>query len=235
MNDRKQKLLVVTGGSKGIGFAIAQRFAENGYRIVNLSRAAIAMPGAIQITVDFRSKAWREDIAPQLSQALADSGEICLVHNSAYQHPGGVGEIDEPGLRQSLEVNVVAPTLLNTLVLPHMQAGSSIIYIGSTLSSRATKGMAAYVISKHAIAGLMKSTAQDLAGKAIHTVCVCPGFTDTEMLRSYGGDALQHLSSLVTQQRLILPEEIATTVFHASESPVLNGSMIQADLAFIEP
>ena len=95
--------------------------------------------------------------------------------------------------------------------------------------------MVAYATSKHAVAGLMRSTAQDLAGTGIHTACICPGFTNTEMLQGYGGEALSHLASLVTQKRLIAPAEIAELLFHAAQNPVVNGSMIQADLGFIEP
>lgn len=235
MNAAARPTLVVTGGGRGIGLATAKRFAEAGFAIINLSRSPIPMDDARQITVDFAEHGWDTTAGAELTEALAGAGPVCLVHNSAFQLPGDAANIDIPGLRTSLEINVVAPAILNTLVLPSMGTGSSVIYIGSTLSHRATPGMAAYATSKHAVAGLMKSTAQDLAGTGIHTACVCPGFTNTEMLRSYGGEALEHLASLVTQHRLIEPEEIAETVFHTSQNPVLNGAMLRADLGFIEP
>lgn len=235
MNSKARQMLVITGGGRGIGLATAERFARAGFEIVNLSRSPIPMDDARQIGVDFAESGWEDAVGEQLTAALEGAGQVCLVHNSAFQQPGDVAHIDIAGLRNSLEINVVAPAALNRLVLPAMSEGSSIIYVGSTLSHRATRGMAAYATSKHAVAGLMKSTAQDLAGTGIHTACVCPGFTDTEMLRSYGGEALEHLASLVTQNRLIAPDEIAETIFHAAGSPVLNGAMLQADLGFIEP
>jgi len=235
MNSAFRQGLVITGGGRGIGLATARRFVEAGFEIVNLSRSPIPIDTARQITVDFAAHGWESAVSEQLSEALDGFERVCLVHNSALQLPGDVANIDIVGLRNSLEINVVAPAILNRLVLPSMTAGSSIIYVGSTLSHRATRGMAAYATSKHAVVGLMKSTAQDLAGSGIHTVCVCPGFTNTEMLRSYGGEALDHLASLVTQNRLIEPVEIAETIFHAAQSPVLNGAMLLADLGFIEP
>lgn len=230
-----RKTLLITGGSRGIGLAAVRRFAEEGYAVVSLSRSAAALDGATHIAADFADPAWTEAASEPLCAALAGSDSICLVHNSALQIPGSTAEIDIDGLRRSLEVNVVAPAALNRIVLPLMPRGSSILYVGSTLSQRATRGMAAYATSKYAVAGLMRSTAQDLGGTGIHTACICPGFTDTEMLRSYGGDALKHLASLVTQQRLIAPREIADLLLHAARNPVVNGSMIQADLGFIEP
>lgn len=228
-------ILVITGGSTGIGLATAKRFAAAGYRIVNLSRSPIPMEAAVHITVDFADPDWADQAAAPLDAALPEGARICLVHNSAFKSAGDVASVDAATLRTSFEINAVAPALLNQLLLPRMIAGSSIIYIGSTLSHRATRGMAAYAMSKHALAGLMRSTAQDLAGQGIHTVCVCPGFTNTEMLRNYGGETLSQLASLLTQNRLIEPEEIAETIFHAGQSPVLNGSMVLAELGFIEP
>lgn len=229
------KTLVITGGSRGIGHAAARRFADAGYAVVNLSRSPAALAGVTHIAADFADPAWAETVAEPLRAAIDESDSICLVHNSALQVPGSTVEIDIAGLRRSLEINVVAPAALNRIVLPLMRPGSSILYVGSTLSHRATRGMAAYATSKHAVAGLMRSTAQDLAGTGIHTACICPGFTNTEMLQSYGGEALSHLALLVTQQRLIAPEEIAELLFQAACNPVVNGSMIQADLGFIEP
>jgi 3-oxoacyl-[acyl-carrier protein] reductase len=229
------KTLVITGGSRGIGHATASRFADAGHTIVNLSRSPAALRGVTDIAVDFADPAWPDAAAAPLRTAIGESASICLIHNSALQVPGDTAEIDIAGLRRSLEINVVAPAALNRIVLPLMRPGSSILYVGSTLSQRATRGMAAYATSKHAVAGLMRSTAQDLAGTGIHTACICPGFTNTEMLQSYGGEALSHLASLVTQKRLIAPEEIAELLFHAANNPVVNGSMIQADLGFIEP
>ncbi|MGV3478846.1 MAG: SDR family NAD(P)-dependent oxidoreductase [Sphingobium sp.] len=229
------KTLVITGGSRGIGHATASRFAEAGYGIVNLSRSPATLPHVTDIAADFADPAWTETAAEPLRAAIGESDSICLIHNSALQVPGGTAEIDIAGLRRALEINVVAPAALNRIVLPLMRPGSSILYVGSTLSQRATRGMAAYATSKHAVAGLMRSTAQDLAGTGIHTACICPGFTNTEMLQGYGGEALSHLASLVTQKRLIAPGEIAELLFHAAHNPVVNGSMIQADLGFIEP
>lgn len=227
--------LVITGGSAGIGLATARRFAAAGWRIVNLSRSPIPMENAVQIKADFADPDWTAQVAPPLREALPAGGRICLVHNAGSKHAGPVTAVDAASLRECLEINAVAPALLNLLVLPSMAAGSSILYVGSTLSHRATRGMAAYTMSKHALAGLMRSTAQDLAGRHIHTACICPGFTETDMLRTYGADAMRHLAGLVTQDRLIDPDEIARTLLFAADNPVVNGSMMMADLAFIEP
>jgi NAD(P)-dependent dehydrogenase (short-subunit alcohol dehydrogenase family) len=226
---------VITGASRGIGHAAAERFAAAGYGVVNLSRSPSSLEGVVNIAVDLAAPDWSAAAGPALRAAVAGAPTISLVHNSALKLAGGVDEVEAADLRQMLEVAVVAPAILNRLLLGEMRPGSSIIYIGSTLSQRATRGMAAYVACKHAVLGLMRSTCQDLAGRQIHSCCVNPGFTDTEMLRSYGGEALAHLAGLSTQNRLIAPSEIAELICFAAANPVVNGAALNADLGFIEP
>lgn len=233
-SDNTGKCLVITGGSKGIGLATVHRFQRAGYRIVNLSRSPLPLAGAEHIAVDLADPDWTEAVAERLLGAVDGARALALVHNSALQVPGGVDAIDAADFRRMLEINVVAPTRLNRLLLPQMRPSSSILYIGSTLCLRATPGMAAYVACKHALLGLMRSTCQDLAGRGIHTACICPGFTDTEMLREFAGAALDHIRARCTQGRLIEPDEIADVIHFAAEHPVVNGSALGADLGLVE-
>ena len=114
---------------------------------------------------------------------------------------------------------------------------SAIIYLGSTLAEKAVANSFSYVTSKHAVIGMMRATCQDLDGTGIHTACVCPGFTDTEMLQVHLGDdedVLAGITKLSTFGRLITPEEIAATICFAALNPVVNGSVIHANLGQIE-
>jgi len=131
---------------------------------------------------------------------------------------------------------VIAPALLNKLLLPSMKQGSSVIYIGSTLSEKAVAGCCSYITSKHAVVGLMKSTCQDAAGMGIHTACICPGFTETEMLKIHvgGSENLAEIAGMSTFGRLISPIEIADMIFFCAENAVINGSVIHANLGQVE-
>lgn len=232
--DTASRALVITGASRGIGLATASRFLESGYKVVNISRTPVAIDGVVQLCADLSTPDWQDAIAADLLAAVDGVQTLVAVHNAALQPPGPVQDLQPEVLRQVMELNVVAPTILNRLLLPHMGRGSAIIYIGSTMSFKATAGIAAYVASKHAVLGLMRSTCQDLAGRGIHTASVCPGFTDTEMLRGFGGDALEHLASRSTQGRLVQPEEVAASIQFCAENPVVNGSLVKADLGFVE-
>ncbi len=126
---------------------------------------------------------------------------------------------------------MVAPNTLNYFAIPYMKRGSSIIYVGSTLAEKAVPGTYTYVVSKHALIGMMRSTCQDLAGQEIHTACVCPGFTDTEMLREHvPAEAMDGIRAMSAYGRLSDPDEIAETIFWAATNPVINGAVLHANL-----
>lgn len=231
------KTLVITGGSKGIGLATAQLFAADGYRVVNISRSPIPLAGAVQLGIDIAEPDWAARHGEAVRAAVAGSRSIALVHNAGLLTKDSVENVAAATLQRSLQVNVVACVQLDQLLLPAMGAGSSIVYVGSTLGEKAVAGSCAYVVSKHALVGLMRATCQDLAGRGIHTACVCPGFTDTEMLRAHVGQSpavLEALAGNMTFGRLIDPVEIARTIHFCAGNPVINGAVIHANLGQVE-
>lgn len=231
------KVLIVSGGSQGIGYATAQRFQAEGYRIVNLSRRGIAMEGAEQICVDMQQLDWLESCAEELTAIAANADELVLLHNAARHDGDSVANLEAENFRQVLQINLVAPQQLNQLLIPMMKPGSAILYMGSTLSEKAVSGCASYIASKHGIIGLMRATTQDLVGKGIHSACICPGFTDTGMLRGMLGDdpaVMANITGMVSFGRLIDPAEIAATIWFCAANPVMNGSVIHANLGQIE-
>ena len=232
-----KKTLVITGASKGIGLATARLFLDQGYEIVNVSRSQIPLQTATQIFVDLAAPEDLQAKQEAIIDAVKGSDQLVLVHNAALMNKDSVKNITAEAMRDAFEVSVTAPTILNQILFKHMLAGSAIIYIGSTLSEKAVPNTASYVISKHATAGLMRSTCQDLIRTGIHTACVCPGFTETEMLKKHVGNdqgTLDLLATKMADNRLISPQEIASTIYFCAMNPVLNGSLIHANLGQIE-
>lgn len=231
------KLLVISGASRGIGKSTAQLFQASGYKVINLSRSPANLEGVLDVSADLSEPRWINHVRVELSNRLEGIDEIALVHNAGVLVKDKVGELPQEQLRRVLEVNVVASSMLNDLLIPRMPSGSSIIYLGSTLSEKAVPGTASYVTSKHAVVGLMRSTCQDLAGTGIHTACICPGFTDTEMLRDNIGDdpeVLEAIAGMQTYNRLVEPEEIAQAIFSVSQQPVFNGAVLHTNLGQVE-
>lgn len=229
------KLLIVTGASSGIGLHSAQAFLNAGYNVVNLSRRRCPLDAVSHINCDLASPGFTEQLTPQISPMLRDADRIVLLHNASRLDNDNAVETPSNTLRDILEVNVVAPNSLNYLILPYMKPGSSVLFVGSTLAEKAVPNSFSYVTTKHAQIGMMRSLTQDLVGRGVHTACICPGFTDTEMLRKHvGDDGMEFVAGLSAFKRLIEPDEIAETLLFAAHSPVLNGSVIHANLGQVE-
>lgn len=228
--------LIISGASKGIGLATAKTFADNDYRVINLSRHPAEDARIENHAVDLLQPN-ASDKLDEIFKRQLKAGPLTLVHNAAKLINDSIDNSTPDALREILELNVVAPQLLNSKLLPYMHPGSAIIYVGSTLSEKAVANSFSYVTSKHAIVGMMKATCQDLSGRQIHTACVCPGFTDTEMLREHVGyqeEVLTDIASASTFGRLIEPSEIAQTILFAARSPVINGAVMHCNLGQIE-
>ncbi len=229
------KILLITGASAGIGLATARLFADDGFTVVNLSRRRCPLPRATHINCDLATPRFLDNISGQLGPLLGDAERIVLVHNAARLDNDSAVETPSNRLREVIEVNLVAANTLNYFTLPFMRSGSSVLYVGSTLSEKAIPGKFSYVVTKHALVGMMRATCQDLAGRSIHTACICPGFTDTEMLREHvPADALDSVRSMSTYGRLITPDEIARTLHWAAHNPVVNGAVLHANLGQVE-
>lgn len=229
------KCLIITGASAGIGLHTAETFLKAGFQVINLSRRRCPLDAVTHINCDLAEPGFLEQISPQISGTLQNAEQVVLIHNAARMANDSAVETPSNELRGVLEVNLVAPNTLNYFVIPFMQAGSSILYVGSTLSEKAVPGSFSYVTSKHAMVGMMRATCQDLAGRGIHTACICPGFTDTEMLRAHvPEEAMEQVQGMSAYNRLVHPDEIAATLMWAANSPVLNGTVLHANLGQVE-
>lgn len=229
------KVLLITGASAGIGLHTAQRFLAEGFSVINLSRRRCPVNAVTHINCDLAAPGFLETISSQLTPQLQDAEQIVMIHNAAKMENDSAVETPSNAFRSVLEVNLVAPNSLNYYVIPFMRPGSALLYVGSTLSEKAVPGSYSYVVTKHASIGMMRATAQDLAGRGIHTACICPGFTDTEMLRAHvPPEAMDAVRAMSAFDRLIDPDEIAECLFWASANPVINGSVLHANLGQIE-
>ena len=224
---------IITGASVGIGRAAAEAFLGEGFRVFNLSRRPCPVAGVTNLHCDLSSPPSIVAACEALDGALGGDHQVALVHNASQMLKDSAANCDSDSLRQVLETNVVAVNSLNQLLLPRVPRGSSVIYVGSTLSEKAVPGSFSYVLSKHAQLGMMRATCQDLMGSGVHTALVCPGFTDTEMLRTHIGydpEVEQAIAGMNSYQRLIDPAEIAELIRWAHHNPVINGSVLHANL-----
>ncbi len=224
---------IITGASVGIGEASARTFLARGYEVYNLSRRPCPVSGVNNIACDLSSEEAIDKAADTLLKTIGNSDCVALLHNACQMRKDSATECSSESLREVLETNLIAVNSLNQRLLPSLPGSSSVLYIGSTLSEKAVPGSFSYVISKHALLGMMRASCQDLMGSGIHTALICPGFTDTEMLRTHlknDKEVMRSIASMNSFSRLIEPEEIAEFIFWAHNNPVINGSVLHANL-----
>ncbi|MEY3734135.1 MAG: hypothetical protein RL347_1494 [Actinomycetota bacterium] len=232
--------ILVTGGSRGIGAAIARRFAADGWRVAVHFHASpeaaqevlASLPGSghVAVRADLRDPAAITSMVAEAADALG--GLDVLVNNAGvfFDHP--IDEVDfETWLdawRQTLDINLLAPALVTWHAVRHMGPGGRVINVGSRGAFRGEPHSPAYGASKAGIAAFGQSLAKYLGARGIAVTTVAPGFVETEMagpLDGEHGDALRGQSPF---GRIAQPEEIAAAIaFLASpEAEWVSGGII---------
>jgi len=237
MENTHMKVAIVTGASGGIGLETARLFLGYGYQVINISRRKSNLENIIELQCDLAEENPFGNIKIELENILSKAELIVLVHNACTIQKDQVDHVNQEAIQKSLAISIISPALLNQLVVPFMRKDSSIIYVGSTLSEKGVPNSFTYVTVKHAVLGMMRATCQDLIGRNIHTACVCPGFTDTPMLREHVGNSEAVLKEIAlgnSYQRLINPLEIAELIHWSATHPVTNGAVLHAHLGQIE-
>ncbi|CAA0124020.1 3-oxoacyl-[acyl-carrier-protein] reductase FabG [Halioglobus japonicus] len=227
------KAAIITGASVGIGRATAQAFLDEGFNVFNLARRECPIAAVTNLACDLANVQAIARCAEKLTATLANCTEVALVHNASQMRKDSANDCASDSLEAVLATNVIAINSLNQLLLPAMPSSSSLLYVGSTLAEKAVANSFSYVVSKHAQLGMMRASCQDLMGSGIHTAMICPGFTDTEMLRAHLGndpEVAQAIAGMNSFARFIEPEEIAELIRWAHHNPVINGAVLHANL-----
>lgn len=241
MIDLNGKRALVTGGSRGIGGAIALALAENGADVAFTYQSSaekaeavvksIGQQGRRAVAIQADSAA-PGDIQRAVNEAVSALGGLdILVNSAAIGHSGYIADIDANDYQALMDVNVRAPVLFAKAVIPHLGEGGRIISIGSGLGERVPfPGVTAYAMSKAALTAFTRGLSRELGPKGITVNLVQPGSTDTDA-NPANGEAADFQRSLTALGRYAEPREVANAVvFLASPAAsVITGAILTAD------
>lgn len=227
------KHAVVTGGATGIGYAIAHALLAQGVKVTITGRTEVNLQtaqrqlndaGLIQtIVMDVSNSA---SVSAGFAQAVERFGSIdILINNAGQAGSAAFLKTSEAQWQQMLAVNLTGTFLCTQQVLPAMLAQSwgRIVNVASTAGLKGYAYVAAYAAAKHGVIGLTKSLALEVAQKGVTVNAVCPGYTETDIVRDAIANimaktgrseeqARAELTAANPQRRLIQPEEVADAV-----------------------
>lgn len=229
--DLNDQHALVTGAGQGIGEAIARQLLARGARVTVLGRRA----GTLQKLVDEFSGQCRMELADvadesqvktAFAQAASALGAIdILVNNAGQAQSAPFLKMDAALWQNMLAVNLTGTMLCIQQVLPAMveRGRGRIVNVASTAGLKGYPYVAAYCVAKHGVVGLTRALALELASKGVTVNAVCPGYTETEIVRESiarvvaktGRTPEQAMAEFVKgnpQGRLVQPQEVADAV-----------------------
>jgi NAD(P)-dependent dehydrogenase (short-subunit alcohol dehydrogenase family) len=249
MSNMKEKVVLITGASSGIGRATAEAFAAKGANIVVAARRKEELDTLVASieALGGKASAIKTDvsIAKSVEQMVAHTIEVFGSLDYAVNCAGiegkfgGVTDLLEEDWDQVIDINLKGTFLCmkyEAKAMLNSAKGGSIVNIGSVNSFLGFPTGSAYVTSKHGLIGLTSSVSAELGPKGIRVNLLCPGLIDTPMhqrLRGIVGDDLydKGLIPTIHLQRAGRPEEIAKTIVFlcSDESSYITGSTLIAD------
>ncbi|WP_426528833.1 SDR family NAD(P)-dependent oxidoreductase [Bradyrhizobium sp. McL0615] len=244
---------MITGASRGIGRAIALRFAEEGCHVAVAATsvtpleevAELARQIGVKASVQNLDVTMRSDCFNAVEKVRSELGGLDILVNAAgIARTSSFVDYAEADFRAVFDVNVYGPIHLMQAVLPHMQRRQSgkIVNIASTAGKWASPNQSAYNASKHALVGLTRCIALEAAPFRINVNAICPGLVQTEMLTNAFGqlaaandksldEILAPILARTAMKRILDPSEIAALAVYlaSSESDGMTGQSIVID------
>ena len=238
MGDRlKDKVAIITGAAKGIGFSTAQRFAAEGAKVIiadmnfeSVKGAAAQVPNAEAYVMNVTDRASIQAVVDQVMQKY---GRIdILINNAGITQDARLIKMTEAQFDTVIDVNLKGVFNCTQLVFPHMlDAGSgAIVNASSVVGLYGNFGQTNYSATKFGVIGFTKTWARELGPKGIRVNAICPGFIATEMVKAMPENILQDIERRSWLGRLGTPEEMANIyLFLASdEASYVNGVALEA-------
>jgi len=230
-NDFKEKTIIITGGSEGVGAATARKFADAGANLVLVARSKKNLD---LIAEELRPKTSVKTVAMDVSDTDActnlfkkaefEFGNVhVLINNAGYHSRGPVENVAIEELGQMIDVNLRAPVILSRLAVPYLRqaGGGAIINVGSLAGRTPVPGAATYSASKAGLRAFTMALASELRRSSIKVAVVSPGPIDTGFIMSN----IDNVTDLTFSQPISTADEVADEIMRLCVNDKQERSM----------
>ena len=239
----ERKVVFVTGGSRGIGKAIALKYAQNGYNVVinyvsdktnveELQKEFTKLN--VECLIEKADVSKSEEVEKIVKKAIEKFNKIdVLVNNAGITRDGLLMRIKEEDFDKVIEINLKGTFLITKSVIPYMlkKRDGKIINLASVVGVTGNAGQCNYSASKAGIIGFTKSIAKELASRNIRANAIAPGFIDTDMTSILSDEVKDSINVQIPMKRMGTTQEIANVAYFlgCEESSYITGQVINID------
>ena len=225
------RTVLVTGGNRGIGFAIAKEFVASGYRVAVTARSGQGPEGSMTVTADVTDAASLDAAIAEVEAAL---GPIeVLVANAGITKDTLLMRMSDEEFESVVDTNLNGVFRVVTRVTKSMlrQKFGRVILIGSVVGLLGSAGQVNYSATKSALVGIARSITREIGAKNITANVVAPGFIDTDMTAALSEELAATYRSRIPAGRFASPEEVAKVVrwIASDEASYISGAVIPVD------
>ena len=239
----ENKVALITGAARGIGKAIAKKFAENGYNVViNYVSAKTDIKTLTKEFEDLGVKVLlvkadvsnKEEAEGLVNQTVEKFGKIdVLVNNAGITKDNLLMRMSEEDFEKVLDINLKGTFLITKFATKYMMKKrcGSIVNLASVVGVAGNAGQCNYSASKAGVIGFTKSIAKELASRNIRANAVAPGFIKTDMTDVLSDNVKENINSQIPLKRMGTAEEVAKLVYFlgTAESSYITGQVINVD------
>ena len=235
--DLSDKIALVTGASKGIGLACAEALAMGGARVIAVARGRRALDAFVDADTDCR-EAWAYDVtSDEFIERIEELAQLdILVNNAGMNRPQPVVDVDDEALDAMLSLNVRSvfrTTRAAVRVMRRHGRGGSIVNMSSQMGHVGADRRSVYCTTKHAVEGMTKAMAVELAPHGIRVNSVAPTFIDTPMVRPMLDDPEfeRYVLDRIPMGHVGRVEDVASAVAYlaSSASALVTGHSLRVD------
>ena len=243
----KDKVVIITGGTRGIGYETVRKFLENGAKVallgsreesVNKALSSLKEENSSYEVIGFYPDLTKEEeIRKAFEKIEQEFGKIdCLINNAGLSSSTKIEEYTKEEEDKIIDLNIKAVYLCSKVAVPFLiKTKGSIINTSSMVSIYAQPSGCLYPMSKFAVNGLTKALSRELAGFGIRVNAVAPGITETDMVKNLPKEMIEPLINSIPLKRIGTPVDIANAfMFLASDmASYITGEILQVDGAMM--